>query len=183
MKKAIAIRLINSRSLFLGLLIFTLGIQQVSAQILGSRTRSSALPETSFSYADPKEYTIADIQVTGSQFYDGTSMINISGLQVGDVIKVPGDAIASAIRKIMNQDILDEVLIYATKAEVNKLEAEHEEEMKRIEQRFENWMEQEAAQHRESMEKLEEAIGKFGDWQLTIERALGHVEVKADKKH
>lgn len=73
--------------------------------------------------------------------------------------------------------------VYATKAEVNKLEAEHEEEMKRIEQRFENWMEQEAAQHRESMEKLEEAIGKFGDWQLTIERALGHVEVKADKKH
>ena len=42
MKKAIAIRLINSRSLFLGLLIFTLGIQQVSAQILGSRSRSSA---------------------------------------------------------------------------------------------------------------------------------------------
>ena len=118
MKKAIAIRLINSRSLFLGLLIFTLGIQQVTAQILGSR---SALPETSFSYADPKEYTIADIQVIGSQFYDGTSMINISGLQVGDVIKVPGDAIGAAIRKIMNQGILDEVLIYATKTEGGKI--------------------------------------------------------------
>jgi len=72
--------------------------------------------------------------------------------------------------------------LYATKAEVTKLEAEHEEEMRRIEQRFENWMEQEAQQHRESMEKLEEAIGKFGDWQLSIERALGHVEVKAEKK-
>ena len=122
MKKSIAIRLMNKPSLFLGLLIFILGAYSASAQILGgARSISSALPEASFSYADPKEYTIADIQVTGSQFYDGTSMINISGLQVGDKIKVPGDAIGAAIRKIMNQGILDEVLIYATKAEGEKI--------------------------------------------------------------
>ncbi len=122
MKKSIAIRLQNNRSLFFGLLIFILGAYSASAQILGgNRSLSSSLPETSFSYADPKEYTIADIQVSGSQFYDGTSMINISGLQVGDKIKVPGDAIGSAIRKIMNQGILDEVLIYATKTEEGKI--------------------------------------------------------------
>jgi outer membrane protein insertion porin family len=122
MKKSIAIRLMNKPSLFLGLLIFILGAYSAPAQILGgARSISSALPEASFSYADPKEYTIADIQVTGSQFYDGTSMINISGLQVGDKIKVPGDAVGAAIRKIMNQGILDEVLIYATKAEGEKI--------------------------------------------------------------
>ncbi|MFA9198288.1 MAG: outer membrane protein assembly factor BamA [Aquirufa sp.] len=122
MKKSIAIRLKNNRSLFLGLLIFIPGAYSASAQILGgARSLSSALPETNFSYADPKEYTIADIQVTGSQFYDGTSMINISGLQVGDKIKVPGEAIGAAIRKIMNQGILDEVQIYATKAEEGKI--------------------------------------------------------------
>ena len=122
MKKSIAIRLINNRSLFLGLLIFILSAYSTSAQILGgARSLSTALPETSFSYADPKEYTIADIQVTGSQFYDGTSMINISGLQVGDKIKVPGDAIGAAIRKIMNQGILDEVQIFATKVEGEKI--------------------------------------------------------------
>jgi outer membrane protein insertion porin family len=122
MKKSIAIRLKNKRSLVVGLFIFILGAYSASAQILGgARSLSSALPETSFSYADPKEYTIADIQVTGSQFYDGASMINISGLQVGDKIKVPGEAIGAAIRKIMNQGILDEVLIYATKAEEGKI--------------------------------------------------------------
>ena len=122
MKKSIATRLMNKISLFLGLLIFIFGAYSASAQILGGvRSISSSLPETSFSYADPKEYSIADIQVTGSQFYDGTSMINISGLQVGDKIKVPGDAIGAAIRKIMNQGILDEVLIYATKAEEGKI--------------------------------------------------------------
>ena len=70
--------------------------------------------------------------------------------------------------------------MYATKAEVAKLEAEHEEEMARIEKRFEEWMEQQAAQHRESMEELRKANVTFGDWQRSIERALGHVETKAD---
>jgi outer membrane protein insertion porin family len=122
MKKSIAIKLLNMRSLFLGLFAFILGLNVASAQILGgTRSLNSALEETTFSYADPKEYSIADIQVTGSQFYDGTSMINISGLQIGDRIKVPGDAIGAAIRKIMNQGILDEVLIYANKVEEGKI--------------------------------------------------------------
>jgi hypothetical protein len=69
---------------------------------------------------------------------------------------------------------------YATKAELAKLELGHKEEMRRIEDRFEQWMTQQAAQHRESMDKTEEAIEKFSEWQLAIERALGHVETKAD---
>lgn len=122
MKKSIAIKLLNMRSLFLGLFTFILGLNVASAQILGGpRSFGSTTQETTFSYAEPKEYSIADIQVTGSQFYDGTSMINISGLQIGDRIKVPGDAIGSAIRKIMNQGILDEVLIYANKVEEDKI--------------------------------------------------------------
>ncbi len=122
MKKLFVIQLSNKRSALLGVLLYILGSYSVSAQILG-RTRSlaSALPETSFSYADPKEYSIADIQVTGSKYYDGTSMINISGLQVGDKIKIPGEAIGAAIRKIMNQGILDEVQILATKVEDGKV--------------------------------------------------------------
>lgn len=70
--------------------------------------------------------------------------------------------------------------LYATKVELAKLEMGHKEEMRRIEDRFEQWMEQQASQHKESMEKTEEAIDKFGEWQLSIERALGHVETKAD---
>ena len=81
--------------------------------------------------------------------------------------------------------------VYATKPEMAKLEEDHEqemrrmdlshkEEMRRIEDRFEQWMEQQAEQHKESMEKTKLAIEKFGEWQLSIERALGHVETKAD---
>ena len=70
--------------------------------------------------------------------------------------------------------------LYATKAELAKLETEHEEEMQRIETRFEEWMAQQAEQHAESMAELRKANTTFGEWQRSIERALGHVETKAD---
>ena len=104
----------------MGLILFS---GQLSfAQIRGGRLFPSATPSgPTFSFADPQEYEIGGIEVTGSQFYDGNSMINISGLQVGDKIKVPGDAIATAIRKIMDQGILDEVEIYVAKTEGTKI--------------------------------------------------------------
>ncbi|MEY2894408.1 MAG: hypothetical protein RIS42_127, partial [Bacteroidota bacterium] len=103
-----------------GLVLFI--SQTAQAQVLGSRRfAASSAPSAAFSWADPKEYEIADIEVSGSQFYDGASMINISGLQKGDKIKVPGDAVATAIRKIMDQGILEEVEIYASKVEGDKI--------------------------------------------------------------
>jgi outer membrane protein insertion porin family len=112
---------VNVFRLFLvGLILFS---GQLSfAQIRGGRLFPSATPSgPTFSFADPQEYEIGGIEVTGSQFYDGNSMINISGLQVGDKIKVPGDAIATGIRKIMDQGILDEVEIYVAKTEGTKI--------------------------------------------------------------
>jgi outer membrane protein insertion porin family len=108
------------QALLLGLVLFI--TQTAQAQVLGGRRfASSSVASSPFSWADPKEYEIAEIEVTGSQFYDGASMINISGLQKGDKIKVPGDAIATAIRKIMDQGILEEVEIYAPKVEGDKI--------------------------------------------------------------
>lgn len=107
--------------------LFLLGVilltsQLSNAQVLGGRLfPSSTASSPTFSFADPQEYEIAGIAVTGSQFYDGNSMINISGLQVGDKIKVPGDAIATAIRKIMDQGILDDVEVYVSKTEGTKI--------------------------------------------------------------
>jgi hypothetical protein len=70
--------------------------------------------------------------------------------------------------------------MYATKGELEKAKVEHRESDARIEKRFEEWMEQQQAQHVESMNKLEVAMDKFGDWQLAIENALGRIGTKAD---
>ncbi len=69
---------------------------------------------------------------------------------------------------------------YATKSEVAKLEIEHEEEMQRIEKRFEEWLEQQAKQHGETMKVWSQWRDSLEGWKNQIERAMGHVETKAD---
>lgn len=65
-------------------------------------------------YSRPKEYEIGGITVEGAQFVDGTMLSMLSGLKVGETIKVPGDDIASAIRKIWDQGLFEDVSINAT---------------------------------------------------------------------
>ena len=70
--------------------------------------------------------------------------------------------------------------MYATKLEIKELEREHSEELERIETRFSEWMEQNQKQHTDSVRELRRALEAFSEWQRAIERALGHVESKAD---
>ncbi len=71
--------------------------------------------------ANPKEYTIAEVTVSGTQFLDPNSMISISGLKPGDKIRVPGPAVTSSIKKMMDFGTLDDVEILATKIEEEKI--------------------------------------------------------------
>jgi len=77
--------------------------------------------------------------------------------------------------------------LYATKTEVAKLGAEHEEEMKRIEHRFEQWLEQQSQQHKESMTEMRAWRTELGKWQQGIENVVGRIDTKAtialDGKH
>ena len=93
------------------------------AQIRGAMGQRAPIVEQrlELNYAEPKEYEIMDITTTGSRFYDGNSMISLSGLRVGDKIKVPGDAVTSAIKKLMAQGILEEVEVEAAKIEGDKI--------------------------------------------------------------
>ena len=75
----------------------------------------------SINYSSPKEYEIANIEVKGVQFLDNNALISLSGLRVGDKIKVPGDEISTAIKKLWKQGIIGNVSIYASKVEDNKI--------------------------------------------------------------
>ncbi|GHB84069.1 outer membrane protein assembly factor BamA [Persicitalea jodogahamensis] len=72
-------------------------------------------------YADPKEYEIMDVTVSGTQFLDPNSMVSISGLQKGDKVRVPGPAISSSIKRMMDFGTLDDVEILYTKIEEGKI--------------------------------------------------------------
>ena len=73
--------------------------------------------ENPLNYANPREYTIAGIDVVGINVLDKNAMISISGLKIGDKIKIPGDAITGAIRKIWKYGLVGDVTIEAAKIE------------------------------------------------------------------
>ena len=65
-------------------------------------------------YSHPKDYEIGGIVVEGAKFVDGSMLSMIAGLRVGETISIPGDDIASAIRKIWDQGMFEDVAINAT---------------------------------------------------------------------
>ncbi|MBK9290931.1 MAG: BamA/TamA family outer membrane protein [Bacteroidetes bacterium] len=67
-----------------------------------------------FDYARPREYEIGGITVEGVQYLDPNVLIMLSGLKVGDRIKVPGDRITDAIRKLWDQGLFENVSISAS---------------------------------------------------------------------
>jgi outer membrane protein insertion porin family len=81
------------------------------------RNSTQTPAENNLNYANPTEYTIAGIEVTGINVLDKNAMISISGLKVGDKIKIPGDAISGAIRKIWKYGLVGDVAIEVVKIE------------------------------------------------------------------
>lgn len=74
-----------------------------------------------FNYSDPDKYEIANITTSGTKFLDPNAIVSISGLKIGDVIKVPGDDISNAIKKLWDQGILGDIKIQITKIEGKKI--------------------------------------------------------------
>lgn len=93
---------------------------RAEAQIVFGKNNNDAAG-LSINYSSPREYEIADIQVTGVQFLDNNALISLSGLRVGDKIKVPGDNISNAIKKLWKQGIIGNITITADKIEGDKI--------------------------------------------------------------
>lgn len=68
-------------------------------------------------YSNPAEYEIAGVTVTGIRFLDESALKTLSGLKVGDKVKIPGDKIQKAIENLWKQGILTDVKIVANRIE------------------------------------------------------------------
>jgi outer membrane protein insertion porin family len=69
----------------------------------------------------PKEFTIAGISVTGAKHLDENVIIMVSGLNIGDKIKIPGENISQAIRKLWELGVADNVKTTITKVDGNNI--------------------------------------------------------------
>lgn len=107
----------------LTIVIILFSLLEVSAQVNFGRRQADATSQDglSINYSNPREYEIAEITVSGVQFLDDNALISISGLKVGDKIKIPGDDISSAIKKLWKQGIIGNVNISASKVEGNQI--------------------------------------------------------------
>src|SRR6218665_198170 len=66
------------------------------------------------------EFIIAGIEMTGLRVLDKNAMISLSGLKVGDKIKIPGDATGNAIRKLWKHGLVGDAAILVDKGDGKK---------------------------------------------------------------
>jgi outer membrane protein insertion porin family len=62
-------------------------------------------------YKEPKAYRIAGISVVGAKYSDVQAIKLFSGLQEGQEVLIPGDAITDAIRKLWKQKLFSNIKI------------------------------------------------------------------------
>ena len=70
-------------------------------------------------YLTPKKYEIAGITIEGAEHLENRMIQLVSDLKVGDQILVPGDKISSAIDKLWQQGVFDDVQITAPRIQDN----------------------------------------------------------------
>lgn len=75
----------------------------------------------SVDYNHPEECVIEEITVSGIQFLDPKVIVQVSGLYVGQKIKVPGDDIRKAVEVLWKQNLFDDVAIEAKRMEQGKV--------------------------------------------------------------
>ena len=72
-------------------------------------------------YSSPKEYEIGGVTISGTNYFNPSTIRSISGLSVGERIKVPGDKITKAIKNLWGQKLFGNITILATKIEGDKI--------------------------------------------------------------
>ncbi len=72
---------------------------------------------STLNYSNPTEYTIAGIEIVGLNVLDKNAMVSLTGLKIGDKIKIPGTATANAVRKLWKHGLVGDVTISADRIE------------------------------------------------------------------
>jgi len=97
------------RSLLLIILLFQAGVSMAQVKIGGD--------SLILDYGNPKQYVIAGIKVSGTQYLDESVLITISGLTRNDSIEIPGDKISKAIQNLWKQGLFSDVRILAERVQ------------------------------------------------------------------
>ncbi len=95
--------------------------QQTEAEEKQEEKEVVAEVQLSKDYAAPQKYVIGDVTVSGVKYHNSDNIIGISGLNIGDTITIPGDAVAQAGKKLWGNGMFSDVKFSATKTIGDKI--------------------------------------------------------------
>ncbi|MBP5327247.1 MAG: BamA/TamA family outer membrane protein [Bacteroidales bacterium] len=72
-------------------------------------------------YLTPKTYEIGGITIDNDNNLDQRMVLLVAGLQVGDVVKIPGDKISTAIDNLWQQGLFDDVQVLLSRIQDDKV--------------------------------------------------------------
>ena len=110
--------------------LFTFSLILIFSQLLVAQTTiekdstkdsiNVPIPVIEYNNEVPK-YEIASIKVTGAENYEDFVLIGFSGLAVGDIVSIPGNAITNAVKRFWKQGLFSDVKILADKIKDGKI--------------------------------------------------------------
>jgi len=103
-------------SLVLGILVYP-----ALGQVRFGNTFSGENDQIQINYTNPQQFEIKEIRIIGTEFLDENALISLSGLKVGDKVKIPGEDITNALKKLWAQGIISDVNVEALKAGEGKV--------------------------------------------------------------
>ncbi|HPD24722.1 MAG: POTRA domain-containing protein [Bacteroidales bacterium] len=65
-------------------------------------------------YAQPKEYELGGVTISGVQYLDQDVLLYLTGLEIGQKIMIPGEQITKVIKKLYEQGLFSEIKITLT---------------------------------------------------------------------
>ncbi len=97
------------------LVVFLIAFLSASTQAQNTTTKDSTTTSDVISYKKGKEYLLGGITITGLQKYSEQVIKVYTGLIDGQPIKLPGDKLTSAIKKLYESKQFSEVDVYLSK--------------------------------------------------------------------
>ncbi len=99
--------------------IGTAALAQVSKQSRPALQKS--VPTDSLSYLTPRDYIIGGVTVSGTKNLDKDVLVQISKLNKGDKINLPGEQNAAVVKRMYDQGLFDDVQLNVTKINLDTI--------------------------------------------------------------
>jgi outer membrane protein insertion porin family len=99
--------------------LFAILLSVISTAALAQiKQRSPAYRQSTsdtLSYLNPKEYIVGGITITGAQHLDKDVLLQISKINKGDKLLLPGEASSNIVKNLYKENLFDDIQLYVTK--------------------------------------------------------------------